>query len=233
MNAARKELIQTESRIKKELFINRMRARPVVVFCVFFFLLVGWCAFENVPRKKLKLVQIPCWHFVCCTFGSIAGISVATPGNCKMKGHRPELYNFREIFQRATMMKKQTAEFVKSVSTLLETHSITYLILYQPFVSELHTNWRTDQNVKAEGYISFSSYSWVDFRRSSLSPLHPFIRVDTTRVEFTISLRENWSLPFLALQVTAVTCYLRPQLTALQQVRTDRHCVDTSNPPAQ
>ncbi|XP_031146550.1 probable C-mannosyltransferase DPY19L3 isoform X1 [Sander lucioperca] len=42
-------------------------------------------------------------------------------------------------------------------------------------------------------------------------------RVDTTRVEFTISLRENWSLPFLALQVTAVTCYLRPQLTALQQ----------------
>ncbi|XP_019935902.1 protein C-mannosyl-transferase DPY19L3 isoform X3 [Paralichthys olivaceus] len=42
-------------------------------------------------------------------------------------------------------------------------------------------------------------------------------RVDTTRVEFTISLRENWSLPFLALQVTAITCYLRPQLTALQQ----------------
>ncbi|XP_057698711.1 probable C-mannosyltransferase DPY19L3 isoform X2 [Corythoichthys intestinalis] len=42
-------------------------------------------------------------------------------------------------------------------------------------------------------------------------------RVDTTRVEFTISLRENWSLPFLALQVAAITCYLRPQLGALQQ----------------
>ncbi|XP_029000060.1 probable C-mannosyltransferase DPY19L3 isoform X2 [Betta splendens] len=42
-------------------------------------------------------------------------------------------------------------------------------------------------------------------------------RVDTTRVEFTISLRENWSLPFLALQVTTITCYLRPQLTSLQQ----------------
>ncbi|KAK2919677.1 protein C-mannosyl-transferase DPY19L3 isoform X2 [Channa argus] len=42
-------------------------------------------------------------------------------------------------------------------------------------------------------------------------------RVDTTRVEFTISLRENWSLPFLALQVTAITCYLRPHLTALQK----------------
>ncbi|XP_061561146.1 probable C-mannosyltransferase DPY19L3 [Phycodurus eques] len=42
-------------------------------------------------------------------------------------------------------------------------------------------------------------------------------RVDTTRVEFTISLRENWSLPFLALQVSAITCYLRPQLGTLQQ----------------
>ncbi|XP_053732008.1 probable C-mannosyltransferase DPY19L3 isoform X2 [Synchiropus splendidus] len=42
-------------------------------------------------------------------------------------------------------------------------------------------------------------------------------RIDTTRVEFTISLRENWSLPFLALQVATITCYLRPQLTALQQ----------------
>nr|XP_057932746.1 probable C-mannosyltransferase DPY19L3 [Doryrhamphus excisus] len=42
-------------------------------------------------------------------------------------------------------------------------------------------------------------------------------RVDTTRVEFTISLRENWSLPFLALQVAAITCYLRPGLGRLQQ----------------
>uniref|UniRef100_A0A3Q2TKU5 Dpy-19 like C-mannosyltransferase 3 n=1 Tax=Fundulus heteroclitus TaxID=8078 RepID=A0A3Q2TKU5_FUNHE len=42
-------------------------------------------------------------------------------------------------------------------------------------------------------------------------------RVDTTRVEFTISLRENWSLPFFALQVTAITCYLRPQLSTFQQ----------------
>ncbi|MCJ8747321.1 hypothetical protein PDJAM_G00152110 [Pangasius djambal] len=42
-------------------------------------------------------------------------------------------------------------------------------------------------------------------------------RVDTTRVEFTISLRENWSLPFFALQVAAITCYLRPQLRQQHQ----------------
>ncbi|KAJ7985832.1 hypothetical protein DPEC_G00344570 [Dallia pectoralis] len=42
-------------------------------------------------------------------------------------------------------------------------------------------------------------------------------RVDTTRVEFTISLRENWSLPFFALQVAAITCYLRPHLNTIQQ----------------
>ncbi|RXN00107.1 putative C-mannosyltransferase DPY19L3 [Acipenser ruthenus] len=42
-------------------------------------------------------------------------------------------------------------------------------------------------------------------------------RIDTTRVEFTIPLRENWSIPFLALQVAAITYYLRPQLKPLQQ----------------
>ncbi|KAL4613630.1 putative C-mannosyltransferase DPY19L3 [Arapaima gigas] len=42
-------------------------------------------------------------------------------------------------------------------------------------------------------------------------------RVDTTRVEFTISLRENWSLPFFALQVASITYYLRPQLKPLPQ----------------
>ncbi|XP_039527360.1 probable C-mannosyltransferase DPY19L3 [Pimephales promelas] len=43
-------------------------------------------------------------------------------------------------------------------------------------------------------------------------------RVDTTRVEFTISLRENWSIPFFALQVAAITCYLRPQLKPIHQI---------------
>ncbi|XP_048886250.1 probable C-mannosyltransferase DPY19L3 isoform X1 [Brienomyrus brachyistius] len=42
-------------------------------------------------------------------------------------------------------------------------------------------------------------------------------RIDTTRVEFTISLRENWSLPFFALQVASITYYLRPQLKPLQE----------------
>uniref|UniRef100_A0A8B9RN26 Dpy-19 like C-mannosyltransferase 3 n=1 Tax=Astyanax mexicanus TaxID=7994 RepID=A0A8B9RN26_ASTMX len=42
-------------------------------------------------------------------------------------------------------------------------------------------------------------------------------RIDTTRVEFTISLRENWSLPFFALQVAAITCYLRPHLRPAHQ----------------
>ncbi|GCC30646.1 protein C-mannosyl-transferase DPY19L3 isoform X2 [Chiloscyllium punctatum] len=42
-------------------------------------------------------------------------------------------------------------------------------------------------------------------------------RVDTTRVEFTIPLRENWSLPFFALQIMALTYYLKPQLKPTQQ----------------
>ncbi|XP_039619103.1 probable C-mannosyltransferase DPY19L3 [Polypterus senegalus] len=43
-------------------------------------------------------------------------------------------------------------------------------------------------------------------------------RVDTTRVEFTIPLRENWSLPFFSVQIAAITYYLRPQLKPLNQI---------------
>uniref|UniRef100_A0A803TRT5 Dpy-19 like C-mannosyltransferase 3 n=1 Tax=Anolis carolinensis TaxID=28377 RepID=A0A803TRT5_ANOCA len=37
-------------------------------------------------------------------------------------------------------------------------------------------------------------------------------RIDTTRVEFTIPLRENWALPFFAVQTAAITFLLRTHL---------------------
>ena len=43
-------------------------------------------------------------------------------------------------------------------------------------------------------------------------------RIDTTRVEFTIPLRENWALPFFAIQIAAITYFLRPNLQPLSQV---------------
>ncbi|KAE8608975.1 hypothetical protein XENTR_v10011679 [Xenopus tropicalis] len=45
-----------------------------------------------------------------------------------------------------------------------------------------------------------------------------FNRVDTTRVEFTIPLRENWALPFFAVQIAGITYLLRPNLTALKEI---------------
>ncbi|XP_017206128.1 protein C-mannosyl-transferase DPY19L3 isoform X2 [Oryctolagus cuniculus] len=45
-------------------------------------------------------------------------------------------------------------------------------------------------------------------------------RIDTTRVEFTIPLRENWALPFFAIQIAAVTYFLRPNLQPLSERRT-------------
>ncbi|KAG9474836.1 hypothetical protein GDO78_003350 [Eleutherodactylus coqui] len=41
-------------------------------------------------------------------------------------------------------------------------------------------------------------------------------RIDTTRVEFTIPLRENWALPFFAVQIAGISYYLRPGLTLLR-----------------
>ncbi|XP_062460859.1 probable C-mannosyltransferase DPY19L3 isoform X3 [Pezoporus occidentalis] len=42
-------------------------------------------------------------------------------------------------------------------------------------------------------------------------------RIDTTRVEFTIPLRENWALPFFAVQIAAITYLLRTNLQPARQ----------------
>ncbi|KAJ7311914.1 hypothetical protein JRQ81_006233 [Phrynocephalus forsythii] len=42
-------------------------------------------------------------------------------------------------------------------------------------------------------------------------------RVDTTRVEFTIPLRENWALPFFAVQIAAITFFVKPQLRPVHE----------------
>lgn len=43
-------------------------------------------------------------------------------------------------------------------------------------------------------------------------------RIDTTRVEFTIPLRENWALPFFAVQIATITYLFRPDLTRVKEV---------------
>uniref|UniRef100_A0A452GG69 Uncharacterized protein n=1 Tax=Gopherus agassizii TaxID=38772 RepID=A0A452GG69_9SAUR len=42
-------------------------------------------------------------------------------------------------------------------------------------------------------------------------------RIDTTRVEFTIPLRENWALPFFAVQIAAITYLFRSHLQPLHE----------------
>ncbi|KAM4722999.1 protein C-mannosyl-transferase DPY19L3 [Rhinophrynus dorsalis] len=42
-------------------------------------------------------------------------------------------------------------------------------------------------------------------------------RIDTTRVEFTIPLRENWALPFFAVQIAGITYLLREDLTIVKE----------------
>ncbi|XP_073163930.1 protein C-mannosyl-transferase DPY19L3 isoform X2 [Lepidochelys kempii] len=42
-------------------------------------------------------------------------------------------------------------------------------------------------------------------------------RIDTTRVEFTIPLRENWALPFFAVQIAAITYLFRSHVRPLHE----------------
>ncbi|CAI9579017.1 unnamed protein product [Staurois parvus] len=42
-------------------------------------------------------------------------------------------------------------------------------------------------------------------------------RIDTTRVEFTIPLRENWALPFFAVQIASISYVFRPGLSRVKE----------------
>nr|XP_060467508.1 probable C-mannosyltransferase DPY19L4 [Panthera onca] len=44
-------------------------------------------------------------------------------------------------------------------------------------------------------------------------------RVDTTRIEYSIPLRENWALPYFACQIAALTGYLKSNLNTYGEVR--------------
>lgn len=46
-----------------------------------------------------------------------------------------------------------------------------------------------------------------------------YFRVDTTRIEYSIPLRENWALPYFACQVAALTGYLKRNLNTYAEVR--------------
>lgn len=43
--------------------------------------------------------------------------------------------------------------------------------------------------------------------------------MDTTRIEYSIPLRENWALPYFACQVAALTGYLKRNLNTYAEVR--------------
>jgi len=45
-----------------------------------------------------------------------------------------------------------------------------------------------------------------------------FFRVDTTRVEYVVPLRESFSLPFLWVQIAAITFFFRPNLSVMKEV---------------
>lgn len=57
-------------------------------------------------------------------------------------------------------------------------------------------------------------------------------RVDTTRIEYSIPLRENWALPYFACQVAALTGYLKRNLNTYVEVRYKSDLYITANSDA-
>ncbi|KTG36813.1 hypothetical protein cypCar_00018644, partial [Cyprinus carpio] len=128
-----------------------------------------------------------------------------------------------ELIHDNTTESKRTINILQRMNIYQEVFlSILYRILHiQTYLEPIYFYIYTVFALQTVYVIALFITSWLlsdSWLAGALSGVWYILnRVDTTRVEFTISLRENWSIPFFALQVAAITCYLRPQLKPIQQ----------------
>ncbi|XP_056604474.1 probable C-mannosyltransferase DPY19L3 isoform X2 [Triplophysa dalaica] len=128
-----------------------------------------------------------------------------------------------ELMHDNTTESKRTINILQRMNIYQEVFlSILYRILHiQAYLEPIYFYIYTVFALQTVYVIALFITSWLlsnSWLAGALTGVWYILnRVDTTRVEFTISLRENWSIPFLALQVAAITCYLRPQLKPINQ----------------
>ncbi|KAF4110886.1 probable C-mannosyltransferase DPY19L3 isoform X1 [Onychostoma macrolepis] len=128
-----------------------------------------------------------------------------------------------ELIHDNTTESKRTINILQRMNIYQEVFlSILYKILpIQTYLEPIYFYIYTVFALQTVYVIALFITSWLlsdSWLAGALSGVWYILnRVDTTRVEFTISLRENWSIPFFALQVAAITCYLRPQLKPIHQ----------------
>uniref|UniRef100_A0A671PZN1 Probable C-mannosyltransferase DPY19L3 n=1 Tax=Sinocyclocheilus anshuiensis TaxID=1608454 RepID=A0A671PZN1_9TELE len=128
-----------------------------------------------------------------------------------------------ELIHDNTTESKRTINILQRMNIYQEVFlSILYRILHiQTYLEPIYFYIYTVFALQTVYVIALFITSWLlsdSWLAGALSGVWYILnRVDTTRVEFTISLRENWSIPFFALQVAAITCYLRPQLKPIHQ----------------
>uniref|UniRef100_A0A8C9SNK4 Dpy-19 like C-mannosyltransferase 3 n=1 Tax=Scleropages formosus TaxID=113540 RepID=A0A8C9SNK4_SCLFO len=128
-----------------------------------------------------------------------------------------------QLIQDNVTESKRTINILQRMNIYQEVFlSILYRLLpVQEYLEPIYFYIYTVFALQAVYVIALYITSWLlsdSWLAGALAAVWYIInRVDTTRVEFTISLRENWSLPFFALQVASITYYLRPQLKPLPQ----------------
>ncbi|XP_051557942.1 probable C-mannosyltransferase DPY19L3 isoform X1 [Myxocyprinus asiaticus] len=128
-----------------------------------------------------------------------------------------------ELIHDNTTESKRTINILQRMNIYQEVFlSILYKILpIQAYLEPVYFYIYTVFSLQTVYVIALFITSWLlsdSWLAGALTGVWYILnRVDTTRVEFTISLRENWSIPFFALQVAAITCYLRPHLKPIHQ----------------
>uniref|UniRef100_UPI00398F0BF1 protein C-mannosyl-transferase DPY19L3 n=1 Tax=Pristiophorus japonicus TaxID=55135 RepID=UPI00398F0BF1 len=131
------------------------------------------------------------------------------------------IQGLKELLYDNKTESRRTINLLKRMNIYQEVFlSILYRILpLQNYLEPVFFYLYTVFGLQALYVISIYITSWLlsdTWMSGALAAIWYILnRIDTTRVEFTIPLRENWSLPFFSLQIMAITYYLRPQLKPL------------------
>ncbi|XP_029464286.1 probable C-mannosyltransferase DPY19L3 isoform X2 [Rhinatrema bivittatum] len=137
--------------------------------------------------------------------------------------HAPSIkQGFQELIYDNRTESARTINILERMNIYQEVFlGLLYRILPIRFLEPVYFYIYTLFGLQAVHVIALYVTSWIlsgTWLSGLLAALWYIVnRIDTTRVEFTIPLRENWALPFFAVQIAAITYLLKPELKLFQK----------------
>ncbi|XP_069724233.1 protein C-mannosyl-transferase DPY19L3 isoform X2 [Phaenicophaeus curvirostris] len=171
---------------------------------------------DHTGRKLWDVLSVAVGGIVAVSLGLLTSVYVATL-------HENDLWfsNIKEV-EREISFRTECGLYYSYYKQMIQAASIQQgIVNCTQYLEPVYFYIYTLFGLQAVYVIALYVTSWL-LSGTWLSGLlaacwYVTNRVDTTRVEFTIPLRENWALPFFAVQIAAVTYLFRTHLQPVQE----------------